>query len=170
MVKKVVFGNEKSSLLRSSCRFLQPSRCNANSDRHDENFNNSVTPVTPVTLVTQLKTKAVAQAVSQLQPVTSFGNEPVSVNHDLLAQLVIPTPATETTAEVEALSPQSPQPPAAVAVTTSEAAAEICRGQRVRVHCFGSQRDGLAGSVRELVGSSKAVVWLDDARLRSDLR
>ena len=140
------------------------------SDRHDENSNNSVTSVTPVTPVTQLKTKAVAQAVSQLQPVTSFGNEPVSVNHDLLAQLVIPTPGTETTAEVEALPPQPPQPPAAVAVTTSEAPAEICRGQRVRVHCFGSQRDGLTGSVRELVGSSKAIVWLDDARLRSDLR
>jgi hypothetical protein len=42
-------------------------------------------------------------------------------------------------------------------------------GQKVRVHCPGSKRDRLIGTVRQVSGV-EAVVWFDDSSLSSDLR
>lgn len=135
------------------------------SARHHEIPNDSVTEVTPVT---QPEAKAVTQSGSQLRSVTNFCNSPVTVDNYSVAKFVIPTPSLEATAEAEANAPQSSAVPHRVA-PTPVAPAEIRRGQRVRVHCSGSQRDRLTGVVRELNGG-RAIVWLDDASIRSDLR
>lgn len=46
---------------------------------------------------------------------------------------------------------------------------EIRKGQRVKVHCEGSQRDGKIGVVKSVNGTD-AVVWLEDASLKQNLR
>ena len=65
-------------------------------------------------------------------------------------------------------APQLVKKPAG-AIAPPKAPVEILKGQRVKVHCQGSQRDGTIGVVKSVDGDM-VIVWLEDSTIRQDLR
>ena len=108
------------------------------------------------------------QTDSRNASATNFGN----ANSSRLAVVADAFNSATQTQQPAAVTPLRvvPTPVAALEASIPSAPAEIRIGRRVRVHCFGSHRDGLTGVVRQLVDICKAVVWLDDASIRSGLR
>lgn len=79
------------------------------------------------------------------------------------------SPQTQRGQDFEASQPPSHSHHAAI-TQQPPTGIEIKVGSRVRVHCPGSQRDGLIGVVRHIVDDSVVIVLLDDPYIRPDLR